>query len=83
MEHDLPDLILLDILLSGEDGREICQQLKSSARMKHIPVVLLSAHVKVHNAAERCGANAFLAKPFRMEELLEVVKKYIVMDVAS
>ncbi len=38
MEHPLPDLILLDVLLSGEDGGEICQRLKSDEQTRHIPV---------------------------------------------
>ncbi len=77
MRSDLPDLILLDVLLSGEDGREICQQLKTREQTKQIPVILLSAHVRVSNAAEVCGADAFLAKPFRMIELIDMVKKYL------
>ena len=44
MGNNLPDLILLDVLLSGEDGGEICQHLKSAERTRHIPLILISAH---------------------------------------
>lgn len=77
MEHHLPDLILLDVLLSGEDGGEICQRLKSDEQTRHIPVILLSAHAGLWETAERCGANDFLAKPFRLTELREIVKKHL------
>lgn len=77
MKSDLPDLILLDVLLSGEDGRELCQQLKSSEQTKHIPVILLSAHTNVSQVAAMCGADDFLAKPFRVNVLKELVKKYL------
>jgi CheY-like chemotaxis protein len=73
----LPDLVLLDILLSGEDGAEICQRLKSDDRTRHIPVILLSAHTGLHETAEKCGANGFLMKPFRLAELREIVSKYL------
>lgn len=77
MENDLPDLILLDVLLSGEDGREICQRLKGDEKTRHIPVILLSAHAGLLKTAEECGANDFLAKPFRVTQLRDIVKKYL------
>ena len=76
-EHNLPDLILLDVLLSGEDGGEICQRLKSDEQTRNIPVILLSAHTGLREATERCSANDCLVKPFRLTELREIVKKYL------
>jgi CheY-like chemotaxis protein len=76
MEDDLPDLILLDILLSGEDGREICQQLKNDEKTRHIPVILLSAHTGLLKTAQRCGADGFLAKPFRVSQLRDIVRSH-------
>jgi len=64
-------------MLLGEDGREICQQVKSAEQTKHIPMVLLSAHVAGRSAMEACGADDFLAKPFRLTELIDMVKKYL------
>ena len=45
MENDLPDLILLDILLSGEDGGKMCQRLKDDEKTRHIPVILLGGPI--------------------------------------
>ena len=77
MENDLPDLILLDILLSGEDGGKMCQRLKDNEKTRHIPVILLSAHAGLPETAGGCGANDFLAKPFRIIALRDIVKKYL------
>jgi DNA-binding response OmpR family regulator len=75
--NDPPDLILLDILLSGEDGRAICKKLKSQEQTRKIPVVLLSAHFNAAKTIEDCGADDFLAKPFHIDELINVVKKHL------
>ncbi len=77
MENDLPDLILLDVLLSGEDGRAICERLKGDEKTRDIPVILLSAHTGLRKAIDECGANDFLAKPFRLTDLRNIVKKYL------
>jgi CheY-like chemotaxis protein len=77
MEHDPPDLILLDVLLSGEDGRTICERLKGDEKTRNIPVILLSAHAGLGKAVDECGANDFLAKPFRLTDLRNIVKKYL------
>lgn len=74
----LPDLILLDVLLSGEDGREICKQLKRNQTTAHIPVVMLSAHSDANKLADVSGADDFLEKPFDVDVLIEIVEKHLV-----
>jgi CheY-like chemotaxis protein len=77
LENDPPGLILLDVLLWGEDGRELCRQVKGREQTRQIPVILFSAHVAANSATAACGADDFLAKPFRMGELLDLVAKRI------
>lgn len=77
MESDLPDLILLDVLLQGEDGRELCLQLKGREQTRHIPVILFSAHVTAKSTTEAFGVDDFLAKPFRRRELLDIIARWI------
>ena len=77
MENDLPDLILLDVLLSGEDGRAICERLKGDEKTRHIPVILLSAHFSARDSPAMSGAEAFLPKPFHLRELIDLVKRYL------
>lgn len=68
-----PDLILLDVLMSGKDGRHICHNLKQNDSTKHIPVIMISAHPSAQQGALECGAEDFLAKPFEVEDLLTKV----------
>lgn len=77
LREGLPDLILLDILLSGHDGRDICKQLKAQEATKHIPVVMISAHPAAKDAAIEAGADGFLAKPFDLDELMAIVEQFV------
>ncbi len=79
LDYTLPDLILLDVLLLGEDGREICRALKNNSRTAHIPVILLSAHSDASKVADASGADGFLEKPFDLDELTEAVKKHLAL----
>ena|SRR5947209_3276480 len=76
--HDsgLPDLIVLDVLLSGKDGREIAKKLKRNEETKHIPILMLSAHPSAEQTALASGADDFLAKPFEMDEFLAKVARF-------
>lgn len=72
----LPDVILLDVLLSGKDGRLICQKLKSQEETRHIPIIMMSAHNNARQSVASVGADDFIAKPFEADELLEKIAKY-------
>lgn len=74
-EEVLPDIYVLDIWMSGSDGREICKRLKSQERTKNIPVILVSASNNLKTSAEIAGADDFLAKPFDIDTLLDKIKK--------
>ena len=69
----MPDLILLDILLSGEDGREIYANLKKDGKTKKIPVIVISAHHTGKKVIKLIGSDKFLAKPFEREELIKKI----------
>jgi two-component system KDP operon response regulator KdpE/two-component system response regulator MprA len=77
VRREPPDLIILDILLSGHDGRTICRQLKTDAATSMIPIVLISAHPSAAATAMQAGADAFLAKPFDIDDLLSNVENLI------
>lgn len=72
-----PDIILLDVSLSGADGREICKKLKASDDTSHIPVVLFSANVQMGDYVNECNAQAFVAKPFELLQLVSTLNKHI------
>ena len=77
MQEPFPDLLFLDIRLSGTDGRTICRQLKSQAATHRLPIIILSAHAGTRQIARDAGADDFLVKPFEMEDLLALVAKYV------
>jgi DNA-binding response OmpR family regulator len=74
MREELPDLLLLDIWMSGEDGRDICKKLKSENITKNIPVIMISASRDIKDSAMAAGADDFLAKPFEMDELIKKIE---------
>lgn len=78
LKRKTPDLILLDMLLSGHDGREIVAQLKARPDTGHIPILMLSAHPTAEREARTAGADDFLAKPFEMDVLLAKVARHLV-----
>jgi len=80
MDSGLPDLLLLDIWMSGTDGRELCRRLKLNEKTKNIPIVLVSASKDVEHSAREAGADDFIAKPFEMNELLQKIEKNINMS---
>jgi DNA-binding response OmpR family regulator len=69
-----PDLIVLDILLLGNDGRKFCKKLKNQAHTKNIPIIITSAHPSILPSALAAGADAFIAKPYETESLLAKIK---------
>ena len=70
-----PDLLLLDVLMSGSDGREICNRLKHNKKTKDLFVVMMSAHPSAEKDSAINNADAFIAKPFETEDLLFLLKK--------
>lgn len=71
------DLILLDIWMSGYDGREICKILKSNIDTQNIPVLMISASRDVKQSALDAGADDFLEKPFEMNTIIHKVANLI------
>ncbi len=77
LAEDLPDLILLDVLISGVDGRDICRAIKSDEKTSSVPVIILSAHSDAHKIAQTSGADGFLEKPFDVDVLIDVIAKHL------
>lgn len=78
-DEQKPDLIILDVLLSGNDGRSLCKKLKSHATTRCIPVIMISAHPDAERTVKAVGADAFLAKPFEVENLLQKVANHVAL----
>jgi DNA-binding response OmpR family regulator len=82
-ENELPDLILLDVVMPAKNGWQVCKTLKSQEKTRHIPIIIftvLSLAIGDESSrryAEEAGADDYVPKPFNKEELLTKVKKYI------
>jgi two-component system alkaline phosphatase synthesis response regulator PhoP len=76
MENNLPQLVMLDIMLPGEDGIAILKRLKGAARTKAVPVILATARGTEYDKVVGLdfGADDYLAKPFGMMEMISRVK---------
>lgn len=78
LQKNIPDLILLDLVLPGMRGEEFCKKLKCDDRLKTIPVIIFTASVSnIPKLTKEVGADDYIMKPFEPEELLDKVKKYI------
>ena len=77
--EQLPDLILLDIMLPGEDGLEILSRLKASEVTKEIPVIMVTAKGAEYDKVMGldCGADDYITKPFNPLELVARVKSQL------
>jgi DNA-binding response OmpR family regulator len=76
IKHPLPDLMLLDLWMSGMDGRDICKFLKNGTATKHMPIIMISAAKGIEQIAKDSGADDYISKPFQMSHLLGLVSKY-------
>jgi len=73
-----PHIILLDLYLSGFDGRDIALAIKESKEGKNIPIVMISAHPTAGESLKSSPIAEFLAKPFDVGQLLKVIEKHTV-----
>jgi CheY-like chemotaxis protein len=73
----IPDLFLIDKLLSGVDGLEVCRHLKNNPTTRNIPVVMVSASPDIGTLAIKAGADDFVEKPFELTYLLKVIERNI------
>jgi DNA-binding response OmpR family regulator len=68
------DLVILDYILFGINGGELCHMLKTNPLTAHIPVVMVSAYPRVLESLGNYGSDAFVAKPFSLADIVNTVK---------
>ena len=78
-KEEMPDLIILDIMMPKIDGYQICRMLKWDEKTKKIPVIILTAKHLAEDAAKakEMGANYFMTKPFEPSVLKKKVDEFI------
>ncbi len=74
-----PDLVLLDVMLPGISGFEVCQQLKSSAKGRAVKVVLVTARGREADLEKgrAVGADAYIVKPFAIRDVMDTVRRLL------
>jgi len=79
MERELPDLILLDIMMPDLDGLELLKMIKAHPKLFKIPVIMISAKqdLKTIQMAQNLGADDYITKPFENKKLLEMVNGFL------
>ncbi len=74
-----PDLVLMDIMLSGMDGRLICKRMKAKSDTVDLPVILISgSHNLANNLSEQGAPNDFMAKPFDLNALVKKIEYQLI-----
>jgi len=80
--EELPDLILLDIMMPHLDGRDICQKLKSAPETKKTKIVMVTGKGEQHDRVLglELGADDYIAKPFSIRYLDRTIKRLLKKD---
>jgi DNA-binding response OmpR family regulator len=77
--EELPDLVLLDIMLPEIDGFEVCRRIKNNPETKHLPVIMLTAKKSREDMAhgEKVGADWYITKPFKSAMVIETIQRFL------
>ncbi len=83
VQNTRPDLILLDIMMPGLDGYEVCRQLKANEKTRDIPVIFISALSDVLDKVKAFGVGGvdYITKPFEAQEVLARVETHLALQV--
>ena len=71
------DLLIMDMLLSGVDGTDICRQLKHDKKTSSIPILMFSAHPTAKETCLAAGADDFISKPFEMNDMMDKISFFL------
>lgn len=78
IQQEKPDVVIVDIIMPGMNGYQICEKIKQSEELKHLPVLVLTtkAQDKDIELAQSSGADLYMTKPFDPDELAAKVRKF-------
>lgn len=74
VDADPPAMIVLDVHMPGTDGPTFSRELRK--RLRHVPLVILTAAADPKREADRCNAEAYLRKPFHPDDLIRLVRRF-------
>jgi DNA-binding response OmpR family regulator len=70
-------LILLDEWINKKEGHMLCKEIKAIEAMQSVPVIIFSTSFDIADIAKNCDASGFIGKPFEVEDLLAIVKRFL------
>ena len=70
LSNEVTDLVILDMLIAGTNGTDVCRSIRSNPLSAEVPVLMISALPDARKVCIDAGANDFISKPFEMKELL-------------
>jgi DNA-binding response OmpR family regulator len=73
-----PKILLMDMLLSGTDGRDVCRKIKSDPATSTIKVIMMSAHPDADKSCREAGADDFIPKPFDLDFFIALIKNQLI-----
>ena len=79
LDSDRPDLVLLDVVMPGKNGFQLCRQIRNDARYGSLPVILLTSKNQEADKfwGMKQGATAYMTKPFATAALLATVRQHV------
>jgi DNA-binding response OmpR family regulator len=77
LQNNGVDLIIMDMLLSGVNGTDLCAELKKNNSTSQIPLIMISAHPNAKEICLKAGADEFIPKPFDMQDILSKIDHLI------
>lgn len=79
LDSERPDLVLLDVVMPGKNGFQLCRQIRNDARYGTLPVILLTSKSQEADKfwGMKQGATAYMTKPFAPEALLATVRQHV------
>ena len=78
-KREMPDLLILDVMMPKINGYKVCSLLKFDAKYKNIPILMVTARSQEEDKmiGEETGADEYITKPFEINDVVEKVKKYL------
>lgn len=75
----VPDVVVLDVMLPGSDGYEVCRKIRANPAWRGVRIIMLTARGRDSERARgiELGADAYITKPFSTRELVEQVKRFL------
>jgi DNA-binding response OmpR family regulator len=79
LRREPADLVLLDVMLPGQDGFSVCQQIRTQTAWRQVKIVMITARGREveREKALALGADAFIVKPFAIQELVETIHRLL------